>query len=412
MKTTRICSFIILFIFLISSYTFPIFAAPVPVKTVKDNLSSSSILIDAARGQVLSEKNADQPTASSIMPKLMTALIVSEKAQMDSKVTISKNAAKYKGSIVELSVGNKYSVSDLLYVTLLSQSNNAAVALAEYVGEGDVGKFVDLMNSKCKELDLKDTFFKNPTGLDEEGQFTTARDISKLIKYAIANSVFDSVFGTKGVPWLSGNDSTIITNQNSLFWSYEGVDGGKIGTNSSGFSAVTTATRNNRRLIAVVSNTNEKSTLSDTINILDHGFKDFNTGILVQKNSTVWSITLEGNKVSLISKIDVFYTFPIGQSYIKNIQFKQNDKLKLPLTTDTVGGVVSYTLKDGTSIDVNLYPSQALVAKEDYKSKIKSILNQNLDLFMLVLILIIIECSIIIYRLFKLIIKTIRRLKN
>ena len=407
MKINRIFSVIILIIFLVSSCIVPIFAVPGPVDT-----SASSILIDTVRGQVLYEHNADTPASYSIMSKLMTALIVCEKAQLDSKVTISKNAAKYKGSIVELSVGNKYSISDLLYVTLLSQSNNAAVALAEDVGEGDVGKFVDLMNNKCKELDLKDTYFKNPTGLDEEGQFTTVRDISKLIKYAIANSVFDSVFGTKGVPWISGNDSTIITNQNSLFWSYDGVDGGKIGSNSSGFSAVTTATRNNRRLIAVVSNTNEKSTLADTINILDHGFKDFNTGVLVQKNSTIWSIMLEGNKVNLISKIDVFYTFPNGQSYIKNIQFKQNEKLKLPLTIDTVGGVVSYTLKDGTSIDVNLYPSEALVAKEDYKSKIRSTLNQNQDLLMLVLILIFIECSIIIYKLFKLIIKSLKRLKS
>jgi D-alanyl-D-alanine carboxypeptidase/D-alanyl-D-alanine carboxypeptidase (penicillin-binding protein 5/6) len=342
----------------------------------------------------------------------MTALITIEKSQLNSKVTISKNAVSINGSSLNLTVGNLYSVEDLLYGIMLSQGNDAAIALAEYVGNGNISNFVSFMNNKAKELCLTDTFFVNPTGLYDEKQFTSTRDIAKLVKSAITNSTFNSLFGAKGIAWINGKDSSILTNKNKLFWSYSGVDGGKIGTTpQQGTTSVTTATRDNRRLIAVVFDENEDNALDQTAKLFDYGFSHFFSGILVPKDTPIRSISIEDVNVNLISKIDVFYTYPKGNSFIKNISFNINEKLNLPISPDTIAGVLTYKLNDDTVIDVNLYSDKVVVAPEDYSSKIKSIFKENQDLVTIVIILIAIEFIILIYKLIILILKIMRKSK-
>ncbi len=379
----------------------------------EDLSATSAILMDTTRGQVLYDKGADAINSPSIMCKLMAALVTIEKSQLNSMVTISKNAAKINGSSLNLVVGNLYSVEDLLYGIMLSQGNDAAIALAEYVGDGNINKFVSYMNDKAKELDLTDTFFVNPTGLYDDKQFTSAKDIAKLVKTAISNSTFNSLFSSKGIAWINGKDSYILTNQNKLFWSYSGVDGGKVGsTPQQGTTSVTTATRDNRRLIAVVFDSNEEKALSQTAQLFDYGFSNFFTGVLVSKNTPLRNITIEDVDVNLISKIDVFYTYPKGNSFIKTISFDINEKLKLPISTDTIAGVLTYKLSDDTVIDVNLYSDKVVVAAEDYRSKIKSIFEKNHDLVTIVFVLITFEFIIIIYKLVTLILKVMKSTKT
>ncbi|ACL74902.1 D-alanyl-D-alanine carboxypeptidase family protein [Ruminiclostridium cellulolyticum] len=379
---------------------------PVFAWTPTEGLTSSSVvLMDTVRGQILFEKNAYAHLSPSVMCKLMTALVTIEKTDLNAKVTISKNAASFKG--LNLVVGNQYTVEDLLYAVMLSQGNDAAVALAEYVGDGDIQKFVRYMNTKAKELSLKDTYFVNPTGLYEKDQYTSAKDIAVLVKAAISNNTFNLMFGARGFGWLNGNNSSILTNQNTLFWSYKGVDGGKIGTNTNpqSISAVTTATLNEKRLIAVVFNTNEENAFSETAKLFDYGFSKFYTGVLVPKNIPQRSIEVDNVKVDLVSKIDVYYTYPVGDSFINNISFTPNEKLKLPLNTETIAGVLKYTLNDNTVIEVNLYSDKTVSAPEDYISKIKNIVTENRDLVIIVGILAIIELVLIAKNLLKFIFK-------
>lgn len=397
-KHLNFCLFLTIFVMVFNS-------SPVFAWTPSEELSAkSAILIETGRGQVLFEKEADTHISASLMCKLMSSLVVIEKTNLKAKVTISKNSANINGSSLNLLVGNLYTVEDLLYGVMLSQGNDAAIALAEYVGDGDVNRFVGLMNDKAKELALADTYFVNPTGLYDENQYTSARDIAKLIKTAISNPVFNSIFGSRGIAWLNGKASSILTNQNKLFWSYSGVDGGKIGTTpQQGTTAVTTATRDDRRLIAVVFDNDEKESLKQTTQLFDYGFTHFYSSTLVSKDTVLRSITVQDVNVNLISKMDVYYTYPIGESYIKNINFIQNEKLKLPINTDTIAGVLNYTLTDGTTIDVNLYSDKNVVAPEDYKSRIQTVIKENHDLMVIVLVLAAIEVIIIIYNLLKLI---------
>lgn len=401
---------LVLFIILLSSIILN--SIPVLAWTPDEELTASSaILMDTMRGQILFEKDADKVLSPSIMCKLMTALITMDKTQLNSKVTISKNAAGINGASLNLTVGNLYTVEDLLYGIMLSPGNDAAIALAEYVGDGDVNKFVGYMNETAKKLMLNDTYFVNPTGLYDEKQFTSVRDIAKLIKSAIANPVFNSVFGSRGIAWINGKDSSVLTNQNKLFWSYNGVDGGKIGTNpKQGVISVTTATRDGRRLVAVVFDKDEESTLSQTTQLFDYGFTNYYNGILVSKDTPLRTIEVQNVDVNLISKIDVYYTYPVGQSYIKDISFTKNEKLELPIKTDTVAGVLKYILEDGTEIDVDLYSDKEIVPEQDYKTKIKTILDENRDLVLIVTILIVIEFVLLFYNIIKLIIKIARKM--
>ncbi len=401
---------LVLFIILLSAIILN--SIPVLAWTPDEELTASSaILMDTMRGQILFEKDADKVLSPSIMCKLMTALITMDKTQLNSKVTISKNAAGINGASLNLTVGNLYTVEDLLYGIMLSPGNDAAIALAEYVGDGDVNKFVGYMNETAKKLMLNDTYFVNPTGLYDEKQFTSVRDIAKLIKSAIANPVFNSVFGSRGIAWINGKDSSVLTNQNKLFWSYNGVDGGKIGTNpKQGVISVTTATRDGRRLVAVVFDKDEESTLSQTTQLFDYGFTNYYNGILVSKDTPLRTIAVQNVDVNLISKIDVYYTYPVGQSYIKDISFTKNEKLELPIKTDTVAGVLKYILEDGTEIDVDLYSDKEIVPEQDYKTKIKTILDENRDLVLIVTILIVIEFVLLFYNIIKLIIKIARKM--
>lgn len=398
---------LLLMVFIILINSLPVFAW----SPDEELTASSAVLMDTMRGQVLFEKNADKVLSPSIMCKLMTALITIDKTQLNAKVTISKNAAGINGSSLNLVVGNLYTVEDLLYAVMLSQGNDAAIALAEYVGDGDVSKFVGYMNDTARKLMLNDTYFVNPTGLYDESQYTSVRDIAKLVKAAISNPVFNSIFGSRGIAWINGKNSSILTNQNKLFWSYNGVDGGKLGVNpKQGVTSVTTATRDGRRLVAVVFDKDEESTLSQTSQLFDYGFMKFNNGILVSKDTPLRTITVEDVELNLISKIDVYYTYPVGESYINNISFTKNEKLALPVKTDTVAGVLKYTLKDGTEIDVDLYPDKEIVAPQDYKSKIKTIFEENRDLVIIVTILIVIEFILILYNMIKLIIKITKKM--
>ena len=88
-------------------------------------------------------------------------------------------------------------MGDLLYAIMLTSANDATIAVAEHVSSGDIGKFVDLMNKTAEKLGMTDTYFTNPTGLYDENQYTTARDIALLIRYAIANPQFNTLFTSK-----------------------------------------------------------------------------------------------------------------------------------------------------------------------------------------------------------------------
>jgi D-alanyl-D-alanine carboxypeptidase (penicillin-binding protein 5/6) len=379
-------------------------------RAVPNIKARSAILVDSLRGQVLYEKQPTQKLHISAACKIMTALVAIEDASLDSKVTISKDSVEAEGSALNLEVGEKYSVEDLVYGIMLTSANDAAKALAEYIGE-DVQKFVALMNNKANELNMKDTKFVNPTGLYDESQYTTAYDIALLMRYAISNPDFNRIFSTRALPWISGSgDVKVLTNQNKLFWSYDGVDGGKTGFNSKEHqTAITTASKGDQRLISIVLDSPEESVFDDSEHLLDYGFNNYKVSVLVPKNSPQKTAQVDNREINLISINDVYYTHPVGENYIKSFECEISSELKLPIKKDQVVGTAKYILNDETVISINLYPDTEINPPEDFLSTAKKRLLENKDIFYLLVTLVIIEAFLILYNILRLMHKLVKK---
>ena len=185
--------------------------------------AKSAILIDSASGKVLFEKNADEKLAPASMTKLGSMLMIMEaidngNLKLDDKVTISEEAANMGGSQVFLEAGEVYTVHDLLKGVAIASGNDAVVALAEKVA-GSQSEFVEMMNKRFKEIGAKNTNFVNAHGLDAEGHYSTARDMSiiaqellkheKILEYtSIYEEYLEKNDGTK--TWLVNTNKVVF----------------------------------------------------------------------------------------------------------------------------------------------------------------------------------------------------------
>lgn len=153
--------------------------------------AKSGILIESSTGEILYEKNKDERVSIASLTKMVAQIIILEKIEegsltWDEKVTASTNAAGMGGTQIWLTAGEKMSVEDLFKGMTMASANDATVALAEKIA-GTESAFVGLMNEKVKELGLKNTEFKNCTGLDEEGHFSSAYDLAIIAQELLSH---------------------------------------------------------------------------------------------------------------------------------------------------------------------------------------------------------------------------------
>uniref|UniRef100_UPI002B5EBBF1 D-alanyl-D-alanine carboxypeptidase family protein n=1 Tax=Acetivibrio sp. TaxID=1872092 RepID=UPI002B5EBBF1 len=374
-------------------------------------MAPSAILMELQRGQILYKKNPEEKLHISSANKIMTGLIALEKMQnqLNTSITVSKKAVSVEGAVLNLEVGGKYPVEDLIYSVLLGSANDSANVLAEYIG-GDEQGFVELMNKKAKELEMKDTYFTNPTGLYDENQYTTAYDLAVLIRYAVTKSnTFNEIFSSKARPWVDGRQ--ILINSNELFWSYDGVDGGKTGYNEKERqTAITTATRNGQRLVCIVLDSPEESLYDDSVKLLDYGFSNFRTGILVSMGQPLKRVAVGDKSVDLVSIGDYYYTYPVGENYIKDIEFKVAENFDPPVLKSDVLGIAKYILEDGTVIEVSLHPAVDVYSSVGWFESLLNQVKEYRDITVLLCILFAIEVFIIIYHIVRMIKRAFSRL--
>ena len=217
---------------------------PVSVQALS---AEKAILVDAATGRVLYEKNADERSLIASTTKIMTALVVCEQCNVLDRMRIPREAVGIEGSSMYLQEGEVLTLQELLYGLMLHSGNDAAVALAIYCG-GTVEGFAEMMNDKARVLGMTQSHFENPNGLDSPGHYSTARDLAILASYAMKNPIFHKTVSTKTVT--VGN--RYLRNHNKLLWQVAGADGVKTGyTKAAGRILVSSATRDGRRLIAL-----------------------------------------------------------------------------------------------------------------------------------------------------------------
>ncbi len=256
--------------------------------------AKSAIIIEATTGKILFEKNSDEKLVPASMTKMMSMLLIMENIEngvlkWNQKITVSENASSMGGSQILLETGEKMTVEDLFKGVAIASGNDAVVALAEAIA-GSVDGFVDMMNKKAKELNLKNTNFKTPHGLDAANHYSSARDMSAIARELVKHEKvleFTSVYED----YLRENtDKKIwLVNTNKLVRFYDGVDGLKTGyTKDAGYCLTATAKKDGMRIIAVVMGEPDSKTRNKEVSeMLDYSFAQYKIEDLLKNKPTL-----------------------------------------------------------------------------------------------------------------------------
>ena len=228
--------------------------------------AKSAALLDGTTGECLYEKNGDQRALIASTTKIMTGLLVCEAGDLDRTVTVPETAAGTEGSSMYLKSGETLTRRELLYGMMLHSGNDAALTLAISVS-GSEAAFVRQMNRRACALNLTQTHFANPHGLDSGENYSTALDLARLAQAALQNEQFRAVVSTKTITCAGRT----LTNHNKLLWRYDGCIGVKTGyTRHAGRILVSAAERGGRMLIAVT--ISDPDDWRDHVSLLDYGF--------------------------------------------------------------------------------------------------------------------------------------------
>ena len=262
---------------LISILLIPISASAISAK--------SAILIDADSGRVLYEHNSYEKLPMASTTKIMTGLLSCESGKLNDSVKVSAFASGTEGSSLWLKLGEKQTLENLTYGLMLKSGNDAAVAIAEYLG-GSIDAFALLMNKKAREIGAVNTNFENPHGLDSDGHYTTAYDLALITREAMKNKNFSEIVSTKtySIPMQGEKWDRALKNHNKLLWNYDGCNGVKTGfTKKCGRCLVSSAKRNGRELICVTLNAPDD--WKDHTYLLNYGFDNFETEVVAKKGN-------------------------------------------------------------------------------------------------------------------------------
>ncbi len=334
--------------------------------------SKSAILIERDTGKVLYQKNADSILPPASMTKIMTMLLIMEaleekKLTLDENVRISEKAASMGGSQIFLEAGEEMTVNDLLKGIAVASGNDASVALAERIA-GSEEAFVEKMNNKAKELGLKNTTFKNSTGLPDTDHLSTASDMALMAKELLKYDEITKYTSIYEDYLRKGQDNEFwLVNTNKLVKFYDGVDGLKTGfTNEAKYCLTATAEKNGMRVIAVVMGANTtKERNSDVSQLLDFAYSKYATKTLFDKDQKVtdfkW-IKANQKEVEIVTNDRISIVHEKGEdldSMKTNIKMDQN--ITLPLKKGTSVGNLEI-IKDNKVIS-----STDLIVSEDIK---------------------------------------------
>lgn len=302
-----------------------------PIKAYASVNATSVIVMDMDSNNIIYEKNIHSVRSVASISKIMTAIVAIENKNVTDIVKIGDEIKAAYGSGIYIQIDEEMSLESLLYGLMLRSGNDAALAIANYVG-GSVDNFVDMMNQKAQEIGMENTIFNNPHGLDEKGgNLSTAYDMAVLTSYAMKNEEYKKIVSTKKYSLKTNKNYYSWINKNKLLHAYPYITGGKTGfTDIAKRTLVTTATKDKMNFVIVT--LNDGNDFSDHINL----YKD------VFNNYTNYQILKKGN---IIIADEKYYS---DKLYINNDFY--------------------YTLKNGNH---NLFLNYKLIKKEEYKNNDK-----------------------------------------
>lgn len=377
----------ILFVFLI---LVSLFIIPVKAEEQMASNAKSAILIEASTGTILFEKSSNEKFAPASMTKMMSLLIIMENIdngnlKMDEIVKASKHASSMGGSQIYLEENEEMKVEDMLKGITIGSANDATVALAERIA-GTEDKFVEMMNAKVKELGLKNTNFKNSTGLDEANHYSSSYDMAIIAKELVKHKKildFSSIYETY---LRTDSDSKFwLVNTNKLVRFYKGVDGLKTGyTEEAGYCLTATINKDNMRLIAVVMG-EPTSTIrnSEVSALLDYGYNLYQKHTYITKEEIIDNVKVDKGKKDKANIVVMDDVVRINKKVYKvgEVSYELNlNKLKAPINKgEKVGTLI--IKEDGKKVSIADVTVEENIEKANYfvlyLRYIKEILSGN-----------------------------------
>lgn len=324
--------------------------------------SKAAIIFDRTSKTVIYGKNINDKRAMASTTKIMTSLLVLENGDLNKEIEVCKKAAGTGGSRLGLKTGDKLKLKDLLYGLLLRSGNDAAVQIAIEIG-GSIEGFAELMNEKAKKLNLNNTHFVTPHGLDNENHYTTAYEMALLTDYALENKEFAKIVGTKQTTIAINGSPVTINNTNELLGNLNGVNGVKTGfTGNAGRCLVTSCKRGDFNIITVVLGADTKKfRTKDSIELIEYTYKNYTQINIKDKIQTEFEKWKKENE----SKIEIikgkqnevklkanycynFELFPINKLELDNlkIQIECEKSLEAPIKSNTEVGKIHIILNE------------------------------------------------------------------
>lgn len=325
---------------------------------------AAAILVDEDSGTVLYEKNADARRPIASITKVMTLLLTFEaleagKISLDDFVPVSEHAYHMGGSQIWLEPGEEMTLNDMLKAICISSANDAAVAVAEYVG-GSEPAFAEMMNARAAELGMTNTHFVNACGLDEPEHLSTARDVAVMSREMLLHHTEVRDYCSIWMDTLRGG-ATQLVNTNKLLKSYSGITGLKTGTTGkAGVCISASAERNGLRLIAVVLGAaSGKERFQAASTLLDYGFSHFESAAAELPADAPLSLPVErgtAESVALTYTAPERCLMPKGESSTLQIALDLPQKLAAPIRAGETVGTVK--ISNG-SVELASYPVTA-----------------------------------------------------
>lgn len=255
---------------------------PLQVKAIETS-ATSAILMDIDSKRILYSKDIHNTRSVASISKIMTAIVAIENADVKSKVTVGEEITKAYGSGIYIKQGEVLTLEDLLYGLMLRSGNDAALAIANYVG-GNVDSFVEMMNETAKKIGMKDSTFRNPHGLDQDdgGNLSSAYDMAILTAYAMQNETYKKIVGTEKYTLKTNMNTYSWTNKNKLLRTYEYTTGGKTGfTEIARRTLVSTASKDNMNLVVIT--LNDGNDFADHKDLFEYAFSTYKSYHILEK---------------------------------------------------------------------------------------------------------------------------------
>lgn len=324
--------------------------------------SCSGILIEQHSGQILYEHNSHEQLRPASVTKVMSILLIMEAIDSGTlsytdKIPCTETAAAMGGSQIWLDVREELTVAEMLKAICVVSANDCTVAMAEYLC-GSQEAFVEKMNAKAQELEMKDTSFKNCHGLDEDGHLTSAHDIALMSKELLTKHPDITKYTTIWMDSLRDGKSQLV-NTNKLIRNYKGITGLKTGSTLLAlYNLSASATREGLSLIAVImKGPTSAIRFSDAQKLLDYGFSNYSYKSFANQNEVIKSVTVTkgvNQEVNAIYEASPAFLIKKGDESNINYEVSLANTVQAPVYEGQLLGTVKYFLNDTELGIVNL----------------------------------------------------------